>query len=237
MTRHDRTPGSLMTPPPFPDRLPVLLLGALAVAVVSCGNNAPGSDQSGRLGGTRIANAPLASVLTATMRPRDGDLVGVGMPVILRFSADVPTQRRLDLLDHIQVTSVPPAVGAWHWFAPDEVHWRPATYWTPGTRVAVTANLAGVPAVGGLQGQDDWSKTFTVGPRHVSIVDAVAHRMRVFDGDKLIDTWPLSAGRSDLQTINGTLYVRYKEQDVLMDSTSIGIPREAWDGYYEHVYW
>ena len=22
-----------------------------------------------------------------------------------------------------------------------------------------------------------------------------------------------------------------------MDSTSIGIPRENWDGYYEHVYW
>ena len=125
------------------------------------------------------------------------------------------------------MTSVPAVRGAWHWFAANEVHWRPVSYWSAGTRVAVTADL----------GRDRWWRTFTIGSRHVSIVDTVAHRMRVFDGDRLIGTWPLSAGRHDLPTISGTLYVRYKNQDVLMDSTSIGIPRENWDGYYEHVYW
>lgn len=171
------------------------------------------------------------------MRPQDGDTVGVGMPIILRFSADVAPEHRPQLVDHIRVTSVPAILGAWHWFSPNEVHWRPASYWSPGTQVAVTADLDGVPAGGGVLGQDRWWRTFTVGPRHVSIVDTVTHRMQVFDGDRPIDTWPLSAGRSDLQTINGTLYVRYKVQDVLMDSTTIGIPRDAWDGYYEHVYW
>ena len=171
------------------------------------------------------------------MRPQDGDTVGVGMPIILRFSADVALEHRLQLVDHIRVTSVPAVLGAWHWFAPNEVHWRPASYWSPGTQVAVTADLDGVPAGGGVLGQDRWWRTFTVGPRHVSIVDTVTHRMQVFDGDRPVNTWPLSAGRSDLQTINGTLYVRYKVQDVLMDSTTIGIPRDAWDGYYEHVYW
>jgi len=159
------------------------------------------------------------------------------MPIILHFSADVAPERRRELTDHIHVTSVPAVLGAWHWFAPDEVHWRPATYWPPGTQVAVTADLDGVPAGGGVLGREAWWKTFTVGPKHVSIVDTVRHHMRVYDGDRLIAAWPVSTGRSDLPTIDGTLYVRYKERDVLMDSTSIGIPREHWDGYYEHVYW
>ncbi len=221
-----------MTPSPFPRPITVLLLSTLGLTAVSCGNQAA---VHGRL--TGVPGTSAAPRLTTTMRPRDGDTVGVGMPVILHFSADVAPEHRREVIDHLQVTSAPEVAGAWRWFAPNEVHWRPASYWAPGTRVAVTADLAGVPAGGGPAGQENWSTTFTVGPRHVSIVDTTTHRMRVFDGDRLIDTWPLSAGRSDLQTINGTLYVRYKEQDVLMDSLSIGIPREAWDGYYEHVYW
>ncbi len=226
-----------MTPFPFPDRLRLLLLGTLTLAVVACGDQAKGLGHAARLAGTGGAPAARTGILTTTMRPRDGDTVGVGMPVILRFSAEVAPEHRSEVLDHIRVTSAPAVLGAWHWFAADEVHWRPASYWSPGTLVAVTAELDGVAAGGGVVGRDTWWKTFTIGPEHVSIVDTVAHRMRVFDGGHLVDTWPLSAGRSDLQTISGTLYVRYKEQDVLMDSTSIGIPRDAWDGYYEHVYW
>jgi lipoprotein-anchoring transpeptidase ErfK/SrfK len=226
-----------MTPSLFPDRFPVLLLSTLTLAMVSCGEQAAGSGHLPGLPGTRVVTAPRVSILRTSMRPQAGDTVGVGMPIILRFSADVAPEHRLELIDHIRVTSDPAVLGAWHWFAPNEVHWRPASYWSPGTQVAVTADLDGVPAGGGVLGRDNWWRTFTVGPKHVSIVDTVTHRMRVFDGDRLIDTWPLSAGRSDLQTISGTLYVRYKVQDVLMDSTSIGIPRDAWDGYYEHVYW
>jgi lipoprotein-anchoring transpeptidase ErfK/SrfK len=226
-----------MTPSPFPDRFAVLLLSTLTVAFVSCGERAAGNGRVPGLPGTGVATAPRVNVLRTTMRPQDGDTVGVGMPIILRFGADVAPEHRREVVDHIRVTSVPAVPGAWHWFAPDEVHWRPASYWSPGTQVAVTADLNGVAAGGGVLGQDNWWRTFKVGPKHVSIVDTVTHRMRVYDGDRLIATWPLSAGRRDLQTINGTLYVRYKNQDVVMDSTSIGIPREAWDGYYEHVYW
>lgn len=226
-----------MTPSSFPDRLTAPLLGVLALALVSCAGLQPGGGPAPGPRGTRAATAPRTSTMTVSMRPQGGDPVGVGMPIILRFSADVAPEQRLELTDHIRVTSVPPIRGAWRWFAGNEVHWRPATFWQPGTQVAVTADLDGVSAGDGLLGTSSWWRTFTIGPKHVSIVDTVTHRMRVYDGDRLVATWPLSAGRSDLQTIDGTLYVRYKNQDVLMDSTSIGIPRDAWDGYYEHVYW
>ena len=216
-----------MTPSAFPLPFKALVLGAAAVALIACGERGAGEGHGARLPDTGAVTAALPSIPPTSMRPEDGTTVGVGMPVIIRFATDVGRAERLEVTRHIRVTSVPPMRGAWHWFSPSEAHWRPATYWPPGTQVAVTADL----------GRDHWWKTFTVGAKHVSVVDTVRHRMRVFDGDRLIGTWPLSAGRSDLPTISGTLYVRYKNQDVLMDSESIGIPREAWDGYYEHVFW
>ena len=216
-----------MTPSSFPVPFRALLLSALALALVSCAEHTGGGGHGARLPDTGAVTATVPKIPPTSMRPEDGTTVGVGMPVIIRFGTDVAPEQRLEVTDHIRVTSIPAVRGAWHWFSPTEVHWRPATYWSPGTQVAVTVDL----------GRDHWWKTFTVGPKHVSFVDTVRHRMRVFDGDRLIGTWPLSAGRHDLQTISGTLYVRYKNPDVLMDSESIGIPRDAWDGYYEHVFW
>ena len=225
-----------MTPCSFPLRLAPLIVGALALAAAACGQQGTGGHTHAAPAG-RSADGSAPDALTVTLRPENGTTVGVGMPVVLRLSADVASQQRRAFLDHVHVTSVPAARGAWHWFAPDEVHWRPATYWTPGTRVEVTADLDGVPTGGGRAGEGTWWSTFTVGERHLSIIDTARHRMRVFDGTRLVHTWPLSAGRPDLPTISGVLYIRYKDQDVLMDSESIGIPREEWDGYREHVFW
>jgi lipoprotein-anchoring transpeptidase ErfK/SrfK len=61
--------------------------------------------------------------------------------------------------------------------------------------------------------------------------------MTVTADDKTLYTWPVSTGRPKNPTIQGNLVVWYKQQDVLMDSQSIGIPRNSPDGYYEHVYW
>lgn len=187
--------------------------------------------------GTSAFTTMAADRLTADMRPGDGDVVGVGMPIILTFNSPIPTARQAELLDHVTVTSVPPVAGAWHWFTRREVHWRPADLWPAGTRVEVTANLRGVEGGDGIWGLDNWSSAFAVGPRHVSTIDVASHEMQVFDGDQLIHTWPVSAGRPSLPTLGGTLYVPYKSPDVLMDSATLGIPRTSPDGYYEHVLW
>src|SRR5207302_1010275 len=82
--------------------------------------------------------------LTTTATPGDGDTVGIGMPLVLRFDHPIAADRQSDLISHIQVISFPPQPGAWHWFAPDEVHYRPQDFWQTGTKVTVNANLRGV---------------------------------------------------------------------------------------------
>jgi lipoprotein-anchoring transpeptidase ErfK/SrfK len=53
----------------------------------------------------------------------------------------------------------------------------------------------------------------------------------------VVRTFPVSTGRTDLPTINGVHVVWWKTPDVIMDSSTVGIPRNSPDGYYEHVAW
>ena len=83
--------------------------------------------------------------------PVDGQTVGVGMPVIVRF--DVPVSNKASIERHLKVVSQPAQVGAFHWISDQEVHWRPRQYWRPGTDVTVTADIKGVSAGDGIYGQ------------------------------------------------------------------------------------
>ncbi|HEY2702099.1 MAG TPA: Ig-like domain-containing protein [Candidatus Dormibacteraeota bacterium] len=196
----------------------------------------------GQNGLTGIARAGFtteatAGRLTAAPQPADGSTVGVGMPVILRFNTPIPPERQAALIQRVTVQSVPATAGAWHWFAPTELHWRPREYWQPGTKVTVTASLRGLDAGNDVWGLGDFGYSFVIGEKHVSTIDTVSHQMTVTANDQVVHTYPISAGRAKNPTISGVLVVRYKQYDVLMDSQSIGIPRYSPDGYYEHVYW
>ena len=169
--------------------------------------------------------------------PGDGSTVGIGMPLVLKFESPVAADKQAGVVQHISVTSVPAQTGAWHWFSPTEVHWRPKDYWQAGTKVTVTAHLTGVDAGNGVWGQGDWSETFSIGAKHYSVIDAAAHQMQVFDGDQLVHTYPVSTGNTTYPTISGTLVVWYKLYKVHMVSTGIGIPLGAPGSYDEDVFY
>ena len=80
--------------------------------------------------------------------PVEGQTVGVGMPVIVRF--DVPVKDRASIEKHLKVTNTSNQRGAWHWISDNEVHWRPVHYWKPGTDVTVEADINSVPAGNGF---------------------------------------------------------------------------------------
>src|SRR4051812_14339933 len=71
-----------------------------------------------------------------TLSP-DGQVVGVGQPVIATFSHSVPSHLRALVTRRLTVGTTPAVGGAWHWMSSTEAHWRPPTYWRPGTEVRV----------------------------------------------------------------------------------------------------
>ncbi len=162
--------------------------------------------------------------------PTDGQTVGVGMPVIIRF--DVAVTDRASIERHLEVVSKPAQVGAFHWVNDNEVHWRPRTYWRPGTDVTVNADIGGVSAGGGIFGQEDRSMTFHVGDAMVSKVDMRSYKMRVFRNGTLARTIPITTGEQPkFTTRSGTKVIVEKFRNKRMNSETIGIDPDSADGY------
>ncbi len=175
------------------------------------------------------------AMLAARVAPLQGETVGVGMPIVVFFTADVSDRRAVQ--SRLGVTSTPPVEGAWHWFGAREAHYRPRSYWPAGTKVTLHANIAGVWAGGGVWGGASRTVSFAIGASHVSLVNAQTHTMSVRDNGRVVRTFPVSTGRDQYPTASGVHLVLEKTADKIMDSATVGIPRTSPDGYYEHVAW
>ena len=175
--------------------------------------------------------------LRVILSPGDGDKVGVGSPIIARFSRSVPINQRANVEARLSVTTSPAVVGAWHWMNSQELHWRPPTYWKPGTHIQVSSSLDNFYVGNGVWGSGAHTTSFAIGPSHISRVDVAKHEMYVYQNGALIKTFPISAGRTKYPTKNGVHITFEKSQVVTMDSATVGIPRNSPDGYYEKVYW
>jgi lipoprotein-anchoring transpeptidase ErfK/SrfK len=161
--------------------------------------------------------------------PLEGETVGVGMPVIVRF--DIPVRDKASIEKHLKVTSTSNQQGAWHWISDTEVHWRPVHYWKPGTDVTVQADINSVPAGNGIYGQESRTSTFHVGDSVISRVNVKTHRMRVFVNGKLARTIPVSAGKPGFITRSGVKVIVEKFRHKRMDAATTGISQSSPDYY------
>jgi lipoprotein-anchoring transpeptidase ErfK/SrfK len=169
------------------------------------------------------------AVSTPSIGPLDGMTVGVGMPIRVYF--DDPVADKAAVESHLLVTSSTPTDGVWNWFSDSEVHFRPSQYWLPNTQVTLDANLYGVNFGEGVWGEKNRSVSFSIGAKHVSIVDAGTHMMEVYDGDQLVQTYPISAGSPDNPSYNGAHVVTELNRDRIMDSSTYGVPADSPGGY------
>ena len=161
--------------------------------------------------------------------PLPGSTVGVGMPVIVRF--DVPVTRRAAIEKHLTVSNTSGQKGAWHWVSDSEVHWRPKTYWKPGTDVTVKADINSIPAGNGVYGQLNRSSTFHVGSSVISKVNARTHEMKTFINGKLAKTTPITTGKPGFVTRSGVKVIIEKFRKKRMNSETVGISAGSSEAY------
>jgi lipoprotein-anchoring transpeptidase ErfK/SrfK len=166
---------------------------------------------------------------TPSIGPLDGMVVGVGMPIRVYF--DDPVADKAAVESHLLVTSSNPTDGAWSWLNDAEVHFRPSTYWPPNTEVTLDADLYGIDFGEGVWGEKNRSVSFSIGAKHVSVADAGTHVMEVYDGDALVQTFPISAGGPEFPSRNGPHVVTELNRDRVMDSSTYGVPVDSPNGY------
>lgn len=170
---------------------------------------------------------------TPDIGPLDGQTVGVGMPIRVYFDEPVADQAAVE--SHLRVESSTPTDGVWNWVSDSEVHFRPSAYWPPNTDVTVHADLFGVDFGDGVWGQRDRTISFHIGAKHVSVADAATHVMDVYDGDQLVQSYPMSAGSPDNPSHNGIHVVTELNRTRIMDSSTFGVPADAPGGYRTEV--
>ena len=151
----------------------------------------------------------------------DGATVGIAMPVIVHF--DAPVKDKAAFEKRMTVTSTPQQAGSWNWISTSEAHWRPATYWQPGTRVAVGVDIKSVAAGNGTYGQRSVKGGFTVGQSVVMKADLAAHQMAVEINGVPSRTIPVTGGKTGFDTRSGTKVIMEKFTTLRMDANTVGI--------------
>jgi lipoprotein-anchoring transpeptidase ErfK/SrfK len=179
---------------------------------------------------------PTAQV-TNTLYPLDGQVVGVGQPVIVHFNHSVTTAAaQAAVLAHFTVTESTPVPGGWYWFSSRELHFRPQAYWPTGEQITVSSDLTGWDVGSGMWGAGQVSVHFSIGDSHVATANLATHEMTVTNNGVTIATYPISGGSTVYPTMNGTHIAMDKESVVHMVSSTVGIPVKSPAGYDEMVY-
>jgi lipoprotein-anchoring transpeptidase ErfK/SrfK len=182
-----------------------------------------------------FTTAAAANVLGVKIAPLEGEVVGVGMPIIVYFSAAVTNEAAVERA--LTVDSAVPVVGSWHWYGNKEVHYRPMQYWPAGDVVTLHANLKGIDAGNGVWGTENRTLNFSIGASQISTVDAVTDKMTVVVNGVVARTMAVSTGRDKYPTTSGIHVVLDKAPSVIMNSATVGIPKGNPDYYYETVLW
>ena len=167
--------------------------------------------------------------------PSDGEVVGVGQPVVIRFDENIADRKMAEKT--IKVTPDPPVHGAFYWMNNHEVHWRPESFWKPGTNVEVAVSTYGVDLGNGVYGQDNVTGHFSVGDEVIASVDDDTKALVVRINGEVVRTMPVSMGKDSTPTNNGTYIVGERFPHIIMDSSTYGVPVNSPNGYRTDVDW
>ncbi len=154
-----------------------------------------------------------AATPRATINPGDDAVVGVGMPISIKFPEGGPEDKAA-VEKALTVETSQPVEGSWAWISDSQVDWRPKEYWPANTQVTVNAKLYGLAYGGGAYGKADLSTKFTIGRNQVVKVHTPDHKMNVYRDGALVASYPASNGKDadpNLNTPNGTVIVMSKE--------------------------
>jgi lipoprotein-anchoring transpeptidase ErfK/SrfK len=175
------------------------------------------------------------NLTAAYVLPNDGEVVGVGQPVAIRFDENIPN--RLAAQKAIKITTNPPMEGAFYWLNNREVRWRPEHFWKPGTTVDVTANIYGVDMGDGMFGEENITTHFTIGDEVIATADDNTKTVTVRLNGEVVKTMPTSMGKNSTPTNNGTYLVGDRFTHIIMDSSTYGVPVNSPNGYRTDVDW
>jgi lipoprotein-anchoring transpeptidase ErfK/SrfK len=165
-----------------------------------------------------------------SIAPNPGRPVGVMHPVVVTFKHAVPN--RMAAERDLAIKSVPAMTGTFEWLDDKTAQWTPDKFWPAHSTVLLSVGgrkteMTTGPAVVGVADISEHTFTVTIDGQSPDWLPSPHHAPHAGEPGVLL----ASMGRPEYATPVGTYPVISKERDVLMDSSSVGIPVDAPDGY------
>jgi lipoprotein-anchoring transpeptidase ErfK/SrfK len=145
------------------------------------------------------------------------------MPVVVQFDGPVDQDKRAAVERKVSVRTTPEVEGAWGWLDARQLVWRPRTYWRPGTKVFVTAGIAGLETRSGVWTARNAETRFSIGSAMVSTVDVARHTITVRRNGRVLRTMPVTNGKAGFRTRNGVKVILSRETERQMDAETTGL--------------
>ncbi|MCH9736897.1 MAG: L,D-transpeptidase family protein [Actinomycetia bacterium] len=150
-----------------------------------------------------------------TFNPTNGSTVGVAKPIIINFQRPIANRSLAE--EAVHISSTPAVPGKFYWMSTTQLRWRPIDFWPANTTVSIDASGT--------------KSSFRTGDSLVATIDNATLQMEVMRNGILEKTMPVSLGKPGYDTPNGTYYVLEKFADMVMDSSTYGVPVDAAEGY------
>jgi lipoprotein-anchoring transpeptidase ErfK/SrfK len=155
--------------------------------------------------------------------PVNGSMVGVAKPIIINFQRPIANRSLAE--QAIRISSSPPVPGAFYWTTDTQVRWRPYNFWPARTVVNIDASGT--------------KSSFRGGDAIVATVNDATKQMTITRNGEVEKVFPISRGMDNgiHETKNGTYYVLEKFPELMMDSSTYGVPVDSEYGYRIKVPW
>jgi lipoprotein-anchoring transpeptidase ErfK/SrfK len=166
---------------------------------------------------------------------------GVGIPIILTFSA--PVQDKAAVERSIELQASRPVIGSWYWDGNQTLDFRPRDYWPAHTTVSFTGHFDGVESAPGVYGYHRLTQTFAIGDSVIAVASTKAHKTQIYVNGKLKYDWNISSGKPGDDTPDGSYLTIEKANPVRMTGPGYDLlvpwsVRFTFSGdYYHDAYW
>ncbi|WP_326546554.1 L,D-transpeptidase [Mycolicibacterium sp. ND9-15] len=170
------------------------------------------------------AGAGIATQIEAATIQPAGQTVGVAHPITVTFDRAIDdrtaAERTVGISSPAQPLGNPP--GSFTWLGDRVLQWTPAQFWPAHSTITVTAG--------------NTKASFQTGAAVLGVADIGAHTFTVSIDGEVAREMPASMGKPKYPTPTGSFTVLEKQNPVVMDSRTIGIPLDDPEGYKLTVY-
>jgi len=160
-----------------------------------------------------------SDLTVASVQPRPGEMVGVAATVTVTFATPVADRAAAER----SFVAANRPVGEFSWLDAKTLEFKPTGFWPSHSVIPLS--------VGGFK------TDVTTGALVQGVADISAHTFTVSIDGELARTMPASMGKPSRPTPIGSFSVLSREQSVVMDSRTIGIPLSDPDGYKITAYY